>query len=159
MKHHPAWLATGLLIFVVLACNLGKLKTANTNSNSKANTNTTSSTESGPGAALKEIHMAKDDDGSPGEETDSFAPGDRTVHCVATLKEAKSGTRLKFSWWIVDADGTQNQKLKEIDYTTRALENVVHGHLTLPQDWPAGKYKVEVYVNGELDRTAAYTVK
>ena len=103
--------------------------------------------------------MAKDDDGSPGEETDSFAPGDRTVHCVATLKEAKSGTKLKFSWWIVDADGTQNQKLKEIDYTTKALENVVNGHLTLPQNWPAGKYKVEVYVNGELDRTALYTVK
>jgi Large extracellular alpha-helical protein len=159
MKHHPAWLAAGLLVFVVLACNLGKLKNANTNSNSKANANTASGTETGAGAALKEIHMAKDDDGSPGEETDSFAPGDRTVHCVATLKEAKSGTKLKFSWWIVDADGTQNQKLKEIDYTTKALENVVNGHLTLPQNWPAGKYKVEVYVNGELDRTALYTVK
>ena len=24
MKHHPAWLAAGLLVFVVLACNLGK---------------------------------------------------------------------------------------------------------------------------------------
>ena len=159
MKHHPAWLAAGLLVFVVLACNLGKLKNANTNSNSKANANTASGAETGAGAALKEIHMAKDDDGSPGEETDSFAPGDRTVHCVATLKEAKSGTKLKFSWWIVDADGTQNQKLKEIDYTTKALENVVNGHLTLPQNWPAGKYKVEVYVNGELDRTALYTVK
>jgi len=159
MKHHPAWLAAGLLVFVVLACNLGKLKNANTNSNSKANANTASGAETGAGAALKEIHMAKDDDGSPGEETDSFVPGDRTVHCVATLKEAKSGTKLKFSWWIVDADGTQNQKLKEIDYTTKALENVVNGHLTLPQNWPAGKYKVEVYVNGELDRTALYTVK
>ena len=43
---------------------------------------------------------------------------------------------MRFSWWIVDADGTQNQKIKDIDYTTRALENVVHGHLSLPQDWP-----------------------
>ena len=66
---------------------------------------------------------------------------------------------MKFSWWIVDADGTQNQKIKEIDYKTRALENVVHGHLTLPQDWPAGKYKVEVSINGAPDKTAFYSVR
>jgi hypothetical protein len=66
---------------------------------------------------------------------------------------------MKFSWWIVDADGDQNRKVKDIEYRTRALENVVHGHLTLPQDWPVGKYKVQVYVNGDLDKTAFYTVR
>jgi len=159
MKHHPAWLAAGLLIFVILACSLGK-KTANTNSNSNSNSNANSgSTDTGSGAALKEIHMAKDDGGIPGAETDSFAPGDRTIHCVTTLKEAKAGTQMKFAWWIVDAEGSQNQKIKEIDYKTRPLENVIHGHLTLPQDWPTGKYKVEVYVNGDLDKTAFFSVK
>ena len=160
MRHHPAWLAAGLLVFVVLACNLGK-KTANT-ANTNSNTNSNASRgggDLGSGAAIKEIHMAKDDGGSPGDETDVFDPGDRTIHCVVTLKEAKSGTQMKFAWWIVDADGSQNQKVKEIDYKTRALENVVHGHLTLPQDWPSGKYKVEVYVNGDLDKTAFYTVR
>ncbi len=39
MKHHPAWLAAGLLIFVVLACNLGK-RTANVNVNTNSNTPT-----------------------------------------------------------------------------------------------------------------------
>jgi len=162
MKHHPAWLAAGLLIFVVLACNLGNMKNVNSNSNSNSNStsNASSETDVGSGAAIKEIHMAKDDgNGAPGDETSSFAPGDRTVHCVATLKEAKSGTQMRFVWWIVDADGSQNQKIKEIDYTTRALENVVHGHLTLPQDWPTGKYKVQVYVNGDLDQTAFYVVR
>ena len=78
---------------------------------------------------------------------------------VATLKEAKAGTQMKFSWWIVDADGTQDKKIKDIDYTTKTLENVIHGHLTLPQDWPKGKYKVQVYVNGDLDKTVNYTVQ
>lgn len=160
MKHHPAWLAVGLLVFVVLACNLSK--NTNTNSNSNANSNSTSSTDTdlGSGAAIKEIHMAKDNgNGAPGDETDSFAPGDRTVHCVASLKQSKSGTAMRFSWWIVDADGSKNQKIKDIDYTTRALENIVHGHLTLPQDWPVGKYKVQIYVNGDLDKTAFYSVR
>lgn len=158
MKPHAAWLAAGLLVFVVLACNLGKMKNANTNSNSNSNASTEADT--GSGNAIKEIHMAKDDgNGDPGEETSSFAPGDKTVHCVATLKEAKSGTKMRFAWWAVDVQDTQNKKIQEINYSTKALENVIHGHLTYPQDWPTGKYKVEVYVNGDLDRTVFYTVQ
>lgn len=150
MKNHSAWLAAGLLVFVVLACNMGKT-TSNTN-------NSNSSDESG--AAIKEIHMAKDDgNGSPGDRTNTFEPGDRTVHCVATLKEPKAGTEMKFSWWIVDAEGTTNQKIKDIDYTTGPLENVIHGHLTLPRDWPKGKYKVQVYVSGNLDKTVNYSIQ
>lgn len=158
MKHHPAWLAAGLLVFVLLACNLSK-NANNSNSNSTPNSNSSSDADTGSGNVIKEIHMAKDDNGSPGERTSTFEPGDRTVHCVTTLKEAKSGTQMKFSWWIVDADGTKNQKIKDIDYTTRALENVVHGHLTLPQDWPQGKYKVQVYINGDLDKTVFYSIQ
>lgn len=159
MKHHPAWLAASLLVFVVLACNLGK-KTTNDNSNSNSNSNSSTASDQGSGTYIKEIHMAKDNGrGAPGDETEGFAPGDRTIHCVATLKEAKAGTQMKFVWWIVDAEGTKNQKIKEIDYSTRALENVVHGHLTLPQDWPAGKYKVQIFINSDLDKTVAYAVE
>jgi len=158
MKRHSAWLATGLLLFVVLACNLGR-RTANvsTNGNTAADTTTSESTSTG---AIEDLHMAKDDgNGSPGEETSAFSPGDRTIHCVAKLADAKAGTKMKFSWFIVDADGSKNEKIKDIDYTTRALENIVHGHLTLPQDWPSGKYRVEVFVNGNLEKTAQYSVK
>ena len=160
MKHHPAWLAAGLLVFVLLACNLGKKTTTNSNSNSNSNSNTSTASNEGSGEVIKEIHMAKDDgSGAPGDETESFAPTDRTIHCVATLKQAKAGTAMKFSWWIVDAEGSKNQKIKEIDYTTKPLENIVHGHLTLPQNWPAGKYKCQVYANGDLDKTVHYTVE
>ena len=162
MKHHPAWLAAGLVLFVVLACNLGKKSNTNSNSNSNSNgavTNSNSNSETGSGEFIQEMHMAKDNGrGAPGDETDSFEPGDRTVHCVVKLKEAKGGTKMKFSWWIVDAEGSKNQKIKDIDYSTKPLENIVHGHLTLPQDWPTGKYKVQVYVNGDLDRTVEYSI-
>jgi hypothetical protein len=158
MKHHPAWLATGLVIFVLLACNLGK-KTTNSNSNSNSSSSTAS--DQGAGNYIKDIHMAKDDGGGQPSDnsTESFAPSDKTIHCVATLKEPKGGTQMKFAWWIVDAEGSKNQKIKEIDYTTRPLENVVHGHLTLPQNWPSGKYKCQVFVNGDLDKTVNYVVE
>jgi len=156
MKHHPAWLAAGLLVFIVLACSVGKNKNANTNTNSNSGPEVA---DTGSGVAIKEIHMARDDGGKPGDRTNTFEPGDRTIHCVTTLKQAKSGTDMRFSWWIVDADGTTNKKIKDIEYSTSALENIIHGHLTLPQDWPKGKYKVQVYVNGDLDKTANYTVE
>jgi hypothetical protein len=158
MKRHSAWLAVGLLLFVVMACNLGK-KSTNVSTNRSATEGSAPSDATSTGA-IKELHMAKDDgNGDPGDETNAFSPGDRTIHCVAKLAEAKAGTKMKFSWFIVDADGSKNEKIKDIDYTTRALENIVHGHLTLPQNWPSGKYKVEVFVNGNLEKTAQYSVK
>lgn len=156
MKRHPARLVAVLLVFVVLACNLGR-KNINVSTNS-ANTNSSGSDSTSSGV-IREIHMAKDNgNGDPGDESDAFSPSDRTIHCVIKLAEAKSGTKMNFAWWVVEADDTQNEKIKDIEYTTRALENVVHAHLTLPQNWPKGKYKVEVYVNGNLERTVGYTV-
>ncbi len=160
MNRHPAWLAVGLILFVVIACNLGK-KTTNLSTNNTADLDTsTPATPSTATGALTEAHMARDDGkGGPGEETNIFNAKDRTIHCVTTLKDAKSGTQMKFSWFVVDAEGSQNEKIRDIDYTTRALENVVHGHLIAPRDWPPGKYKVEVYVNGNLEQTVAYSVQ
>ncbi|HEY8185649.1 MAG TPA: hypothetical protein VIF64_06255 [Pyrinomonadaceae bacterium] len=157
MKQHPAWLAAGLLVFVVLACSLGKMKNGNTNSNS--NSNAAREVDLGPGVAIGEIHMAKDDNGRPGAETDTFEPGDRTVHCVVRLKEPKAGTQMRFAWWAVEVGKDQNQKIQEIAYTTKPNEDLIHGHLTYPRDWPAGKYKVQIYVNGDLDKTVFYTVR
>lgn len=159
MKHHAAWLAAGLLLFAVLACNLGKNANLTTN-RANTNTNANAGAEPADSGVIKEIHMAKDDGhGDPGDETNTFSPSDRTIHCVIKLNEAKGGTKLKFSWWIIDADGTRNEKIKDIEYTTRALENIVHAHLELPQDWPKGKYKVDVYLNGNLEKTVGYTVE
>ena len=137
MKLHSGWLAIGLLIFAVMACS-------------------TSNTSSGP---ISEGHMARDNNGEPGDTTNTFAPGDRTVHCLVKLSEAKEGTRIKFVWTILDAGDSKNEKLKDIDYTTGAKENIVHGHLTAPRDWPTGKYRCEVFVNDKSEKTMDYYVK
>ena len=160
MRRHPAWLAVGVMLFAVIACNLGQ-KSTNLSTNNAADADNSNSTSASTSTgALTEVHMARDNGkGDPGEETDVFTAKDRTIHCVTTLKDAKSGTQMKFSWYVVEAEGGSNEKIRDIDYTTRALENVVHGHLIAPRDWPPGKYKVEVYVNGNLEETVPYTVQ
>src|SRR2546422_643676 len=132
MKTNAALLAGALLLGAVLACHF--------------------STDSNSGAISK-VTMARDNgSGDPGDETNTFKPSDHIVHCLATLRNPKEGTKIKFSWWIVDAEGSKNELIKEIDYTT-GTEKVVHGHLSLPRDWPKGKYKCDVYVDGVLDKT------
>jgi len=135
MKKHSAWLAGGLLVFVVLACNYSA------------------------SVGGTDLHMAKDDgNGAPGAETKTFSPSDHTVHCVAKLGEAKDGTKVTFSWWAVDTEGPKNEKLKDIDYTTKGAENVIHAHLTKPDDWPKGKYKCVANIGG-AEKTVEYTVE
>jgi hypothetical protein len=135
MKKHSAWLAAGLLVFVVLACNY-------------------SASVGGAG-----LHMAKDDGkGQPGAETKTFSPSDHTIHCVAKLDEAKDGTKVTFAWWSVDTERSKNEKIKDLDYTTKGPENVVHAHLTAPEDWPKGKYKCVATING-ADKSVEYTVE
>jgi hypothetical protein len=159
MVRNPAWLAAGLLLFVVLACNFTKRSTNSTN-NSAAAGNSNAAPVSTSTGALSEIYMARDDgSGDPGEKANTFDPKDRTIHCVTKLKDARSGTKMRFSCFAVDAKGAKNEKLKDIDYTTRTLENVVHGHLTAPGEWRAGRYRVEVYVNGNLEEAVHYTVE
>ena len=162
MKRHPGWLALGLLLAVVLACNLSKNGNNSNNANANKAANSNSSTSNRPANAeiyVNQVSMAKDDGGKPGETTTTFEAADRTIHCIAELNKAKGGTQVRFSWKAVDVEGSKNEEIKTIDYTTKSFENKIHGHLTLPYDWPKGQYKVEVYINGVLDKTINYTVE
>ena len=160
MRHRAAGLAIAMLLFVVLACNLSKKSTNVSNDNSTTSANTKTEAVSTSTGVLTDVHMARDDgSGDPGEQTSVFSASDRTIHCVTKLKEPNAGTKMKFSWYVVEAGDTKNEKIKDIDYTTRRLENVVHGHLTAPRDWPVGKYRVEVYVNGNLEQTVSFAVE
>jgi hypothetical protein len=165
MKRHSGWLAAGLLMFVVLACNVSKNGNNNNsnNSNSNSNKNSSSSTTNRPANAdvyIEKIRMAKDTDGKPEDTaTTTFAPGDFTIHCVINLNKAKKGTAVKFSWKAFNDSGTESSEFRSIDYTTNSFENIVHAHLTRTTDWPKGKYEVAVEINGAVDKTIEFTIE
>jgi|SRR5215813_8331046 len=163
-QYHPGWLAAGLLLAVVLACNLSKSSNNSNNRNTNDNSSTAANEETPNRPAnadvfVDEINMAKDNDGNPGEEATTFEPGDRTIHCVIKLNKAKGGTKVRFDWKAVDVQELGNGNIRSIDYTTKSFENSIHAHLTLPRDWPKGSYRVNVYINGALDKQISYTVE
>jgi hypothetical protein len=162
-KYYRSWFVIGLLVFVVNGC--GRQATNQSNSQSgNASQADSSSSSAKPTGVIKQVHMARDNGkGGPGEETDTFGPTDRMIHCVVELAEPNPGMKIRYSWWVVEAEGeqnekVQNEKIEDIDYTTRPDDRIVHGHLTVPDDWPQGKYKVDVYVNGNLEQSVEYNV-
>ena len=96
---------------------------------------------------------------SSGPATSTFAQTDRSVYVVINLNKAKSGTDIKVAWIAEDADGATNKQLKTVEYTTKAFEQKIPGYLTWSTDWPKGRYRVEVYIDGHLDRTVYYEVE
>lgn len=163
MKRHPAWLAAGLLLFAVLACNLSKNKntsTSNDRSSDPANDRPTVNRPANADVYVDQIQMAKDDRGKAGASTTSFDASEHTVHVVITLNKAKAGTQLRAIWLAADVEGMpKNRELKSVDYTTKSFDKKIPGYLTWSQDWPKGQYKVEVYINGALDKVLTYSVE
>jgi len=162
MKIHSGWLAAALLSFALLACNLGKNNNNANNSNKNSNENKPAKAQpTRPANAdvyVNRVYMAKDKNGQPGAETTSYDPADHMVHCIIELNKAKKGTEVRYVWKIWDVEGEKDKEIKTTDYTTNSFENKVHGHLQLPSDWPKGTYRVEVYINGNLDKTIDYTI-
>jgi hypothetical protein len=166
MNRHSGWLAAGLLLFAVLACNLSKNKnnsndSNNSNSNSNNRNSNTVTTNRPPNAEVyvDTLNMAKDNDGKAGDAATTFAPSDSKIHCVINLNKAKGGTKIKTVWIAADVEGTKNQELKTLDYTTNSFEKKITGYLTWKGDWPKGQYRLEVYINGALDKTIDYTIE
>jgi hypothetical protein len=155
MRIHSGLLALALLLLVVLACTGGK-NGNNSGGNTNNMNNMNHSSDSGSSTSkvrIDELYMAKDEGGKYGAKTTSYSPSEHKVWAIAKLSESEAGTNIKFIWYLGD------RKLKELDYTTKPLEDTVSGHLELPSDWPTGDYKVEAYVNGNLNKTVEYTVE
>ncbi|HEX6189367.1 MAG TPA: hypothetical protein VFZ40_14905 [Pyrinomonadaceae bacterium] len=152
MKRYSVWLALGLLLSVVLACNLSKNKNGNTNINVNSGSNRPANAE----VYTEEVYAAKSEDGSA---TSTFSPSDRTVHVIINLNKAKAGTDVRVVWFADEVEGATNKELKTLEYTTKAFDKKIPGYLRWSQDWPKGSYRVAVYINGNLDRTIFYEVQ
>jgi len=98
-------------------------------------------------------------DGKAIDATSSFASTDNPFHYVVTLSNAPDDTKVKAVWTIVDAGAGQfkDQKLDEtlLQSAGGTLDFTLKGN----QEWPKGKYKVELYLNDKLDRSADFEVQ
>lgn len=111
---------------------------------------------------IKSVTMAKKveaDSMNPVDVGSQFAPTD-TLHTVVAIDNAPMGTRFKAEWIAVDIGNpaTCNTKIGEYEVVTEGTRNIDFS-LSPEPSWPAGSYKIQISINGVLDREENYTVK
>ena len=106
-------------------------------------------------ASINAAFMAHDQEGT--QPTEVFAQ-DEVFYCIVELANAPDDTHLKAVWTAVDAAETEpNLLINETEIDTGSGQ--VHFDLSNDSLWPVGSYKVEIYMNDELNQTVNFTVQ
>ncbi|HVN56070.1 MAG TPA: hypothetical protein VMT46_17190 [Anaerolineaceae bacterium] len=117
--------------------------------------------QANPSGIISKLVLAKDVQGDqmePVNPTNVFAPAD-TIHAVVAIENAPGNTSFKAIWYAVDVgSSSRNQEIDSTDLASEGTRNLDFS-LSPNEKWPAGKYKVEIYVNGNLDQVVQFSVK
>src|SRR4029453_805169 len=138
---------TAMLVLTLAAV----LNTACTKSNDNAGTTGTS----GTGIRVSHIDLGRSvsADKTISGSTDSFKPNDTIYASIATEGSAPTAT-LKARWTYQGG-----QVVNEWTETSAAPGDArTEFHVSKPNGWPAGKYKLEVLVNGSSAATKDFEV-
>ncbi|HVU11935.1 MAG TPA: hypothetical protein VHD90_11685 [Phototrophicaceae bacterium] len=112
---------------------------------------------SGP-VKITSITLARDDgSGSPGQTVTDFKPTDHTFYATVTLDHLETGLKVKLTWVAVDAGGETNKEIDSSEFSA-LVANTINGKLSLPNDWPTGKYRLDVYLNDALAQSQSFNV-
>ena len=96
-----------------------------------------------PGAS--EFYMATDVDGT--NRTNTFSPTN-DFFVFFDVAGIEAGTNFQARWYALDIEGQDpNVPFQTIDYAYEEGIGNIYFQLTSEEPWPAGSYKVEVYMN------------
>ena len=65
---------------------------------------------------------------------------------------------MKLVWVAVDTSGGQNIDIAESEFTALAA-NIINGEVELPDDWPVGAYRLDIYLNDEVAKSVEFVVE
>ena len=99
------------------------------------------------------------------EDAKTFKPSD-TFAALVKVSDPKNGTKVKAIWTAVDAGGVHDTKVseKEVTVTPELLKsarepNRIDFTLNHTTPYPAGEYKVEVYLDGDLAEIQEFKIE
>ena len=89
-------------------------------------------------------------------DTTTFTP-DQTFYAVVTVANAPDSTKVKAVWSTVDDAGKATQIAeKEI---VGSNSSITFDATNTAGPWPAGKYRVEIFLNDKSNKTIEFTVQ
>ena len=121
--------------------------------------------EKEPEVSIEKLTLVKDS-GESFKEVESFKPNDTFGVLVKLNAEPPAGTKVKAIWIAADAGGMKDKKIleKEVTFSKEALKDAkikdrVDFTLSHDNPYPAGDYKVEIYLNGDLTDTVEFSIE
>ena len=114
-------------------------------------------------AVITNAVMSKDVQGAnfdPVGITDAYPWDQAQFHAVISISDAPSNTAVKAVWTALDVGNiaAPNLRIDQAEVKTEGSRNV---HFSLSPDgpgWPAGTYKVDIFLNDKLNRTVNFSV-
>jgi CHASE1-domain containing sensor protein len=109
--------------------------------------------------SLENLRMAFDEDGT--QVTSTFSATD-IFYAVADLKNAPQGTVVKSVWTAVNVENTDpglEFQEQTIDITEENFSGTIYFQLSNDDGWPAGLYRVDVYLNDTLSQSLEFNVE
>jgi ABC-type oligopeptide transport system substrate-binding subunit len=122
---------------------------------SSENPGTTGTTGTGVAVRVSHVDMGRSltADKTIPDNTDSFKPNDTIYASIATEGTAATAT-LKARWTYQDGQ-VADESSQTIAPTGDARTEF---HISKPDGWPTGKYKLEVFLNGSSTATKDFEV-
>ncbi len=108
----------------------------------------------GGGSSVDSIVLttALDADYCPVDQVTTF-PSSGPLHCSAKVSNLRPGSTVTSRWYY------GGQLIDEISYQVLAGGHGCVGfQLSSPDSWPRGGYRVEIYLDGQLERMTTFAV-
>jgi hypothetical protein len=115
-----------------------------------------------PSGIISKVTMAegfRESDGEPINPKEEFTPKDK-VYAVIRIQNAPANTKFKALWCVTDVGqaALPDAKLGESELSTDRTRGIYFSSAPAG-GWSAGKYRIEIYVNGVLDTVGQFRVK
>jgi hypothetical protein len=107
---------------------------------------------------IESVQLSTGYNGKPINVTQTFRPTDRTIHATVKLNRVSTGDKVKAIWFVLDAGGLRNYRLTDKTQSTNRM-NLIHFVTTMKAPWPRGKYRVDLYLNGQRQRMVSFVVQ
>ena len=155
MKHLSAIIALAILLTVGLACSDSGVKTTPTATNSGSATTANNSSDAASSDAKVESVTMKN-----GEENEVtvFKMSDAKQTFNVKFDDTNIG-KVKGVFTAINAGGEENFKIMEKEVELGTLLNTATFSLEMDKGFPAGDYKLDVFLNGKLIKTQNYKVQ
>jgi len=108
-------------------------------------------------ANFAEVYMARDSEGA--SRTTTFSQAD-VFYAIVHLANAPDGTEVKAVWYAANVEGEDPETfIDEVSITSGDAILTFDMANTPDILWPRGSYRVDLYLNGELETSVNFQVQ